>query len=161
MSHDDVVDILLKCLLSSTELLTDFIAPTACLFHALCDRQPRHRTERACRSMQRPHAAFRGELWETWSRDFCFCSSWHLTRWERSVRLFRGCTCVTPATLIIIIIIIIIYLFLLCSEYWAQLAIKKNKKKNKQKSKSVRGNTMNGKKKLLLCVLALMCEVCN
>lgn len=127
MSHDDVVDILLKCLLSSAELLTDFIASTACLFHALCDRQPRHRTDRACRSMQRPHAAFRGELWETWSRDFCFCSSWRLTRWERSVRFFPWLhlrdTCHPNNNFYYY------YLpFLLCSEYWAQLAIKKRKK---------------------------------
>lgn len=52
----------------------------------------------AWRSVQRPHAALRGELWETRSRDSCLCSSWLLTRWGRSVRLFVGCTCVTLVT---------------------------------------------------------------
>lgn len=46
MSHDDVVGILMECLRASTELLTDFIAPTAWFFHALCERQPSRRTER-------------------------------------------------------------------------------------------------------------------
>lgn len=47
MSHDNAVGILLECLLSSTELLTDFIASTACLFHALFKRQPSRRTKRS------------------------------------------------------------------------------------------------------------------
>lgn len=46
MSHD-VVGILVERLLSSTELLTDFFASTACLFHALSERQTSRRTRSA------------------------------------------------------------------------------------------------------------------
>lgn len=44
MSHDDAVGILLTCPRSSAELQTDAVAPSACLFHALSEREAHART---------------------------------------------------------------------------------------------------------------------
>lgn len=103
MSHDDVVGILLECLLSSTELLTDFIASTACLFHALSERQPSRRTERSAPAD--PRSVHRQRLEGNYEkRGAVIFVSVPVDVWqgEKEVhRFFRGCTCVTPVTLIL------------------------------------------------------------